>query len=159
MCFRNNCERDALLVGCVNSATSLYASIPIFSILGFKATTNYNNCIQRCTFRCRSNTFHSNTSSKGIIELEQKNLEITEHEQGRLGADLWADGFLESIFGWDLLDICSLFPLPDSAVYRIAGLKICASLLSAHQIRDSLHFGDPTLRAQHHCDRPKPLHP
>ncbi|XP_062871509.1 inactive sodium-dependent neutral amino acid transporter B(0)AT3 [Trichomycterus rosablanca] len=41
----NNCERDALLVGCINSATSLYASIPIFSILGFKATTNYNSCI------------------------------------------------------------------------------------------------------------------
>ncbi|XP_046714717.1 inactive sodium-dependent neutral amino acid transporter B(0)AT3 [Silurus meridionalis] len=43
---QNNCERDALLVGCINSATSLYASIPIFSILGFKATTNYNTCIQ-----------------------------------------------------------------------------------------------------------------
>ncbi|KAF4081794.1 hypothetical protein AMELA_G00165140 [Ameiurus melas] len=42
----NNCERDAVLVGCINSATSLYASIPIFSILGFKATTNNNNCIQ-----------------------------------------------------------------------------------------------------------------
>ncbi|XP_058263587.1 inactive sodium-dependent neutral amino acid transporter B(0)AT3 isoform X2 [Hemibagrus wyckioides] len=42
---KNNCERDALLVGCINSATSLYASIPIFSILGFKATTNHNNCI------------------------------------------------------------------------------------------------------------------
>uniref|UniRef100_A0A4W4GC77 Transporter n=1 Tax=Electrophorus electricus TaxID=8005 RepID=A0A4W4GC77_ELEEL len=42
---KNNCERDALLVGCINSATSLYASIPIFAILGFKATTNFNNCI------------------------------------------------------------------------------------------------------------------
>ncbi|KAM9496800.1 inactive sodium-dependent neutral amino acid transporter B(0)AT3 [Clarias gariepinus] len=44
--IQNNCERDALLVGCINSLTSLYASIPIFSILGFKATTNNNNCIQ-----------------------------------------------------------------------------------------------------------------
>lgn len=41
---RNDCERDAVLVGCINSATSLYASIPIFAILGFKATTNNNNC-------------------------------------------------------------------------------------------------------------------
>uniref|UniRef100_A0A7N6AHN7 Transporter n=1 Tax=Anabas testudineus TaxID=64144 RepID=A0A7N6AHN7_ANATE len=41
---RNNCERDAVLVGVINSATSLYASIPIFSILGFKATTALNSC-------------------------------------------------------------------------------------------------------------------
>uniref|UniRef100_A0A8C4FFS1 Transporter n=1 Tax=Dicentrarchus labrax TaxID=13489 RepID=A0A8C4FFS1_DICLA len=41
---RNNCERDAVLVGVINSATSLYASISIFSILGFKATNAYNSC-------------------------------------------------------------------------------------------------------------------
>lgn len=46
MSFRNNCERDAVLVGVINSATSLYASIPIFSILGFKATTAFNSCVQ-----------------------------------------------------------------------------------------------------------------
>ncbi|XP_051991808.1 sodium-dependent neutral amino acid transporter B(0)AT3-like [Xyrauchen texanus] len=42
---KNDCERDAVVVGCINSATSLYASIPIFAILGFKATSNYNACI------------------------------------------------------------------------------------------------------------------
>ncbi|KAL3044117.1 hypothetical protein OYC64_003868 [Pagothenia borchgrevinki] len=41
---RNNCERDAVLVGVINSATSLYASISIFSILGFKANSAYNSC-------------------------------------------------------------------------------------------------------------------
>lgn len=41
---KNNCERDAVLVGVINSATSLYASIPIFSILGFKARTAFNKC-------------------------------------------------------------------------------------------------------------------
>lgn len=41
---KNNCERDALIVGCVNSFTSIYASIPIFAILGFKANENYNTC-------------------------------------------------------------------------------------------------------------------
>ncbi|KAJ4928391.1 hypothetical protein JOQ06_016183 [Pogonophryne albipinna] len=40
----NNCERDAVLVGTLNSATSLYASISIFSILGFKANSAYNSC-------------------------------------------------------------------------------------------------------------------
>ncbi|KAM4631101.1 sodium-dependent neutral amino acid transporter B(0)AT3-like [Polymixia lowei] len=43
---KNNCERDAVLVGVINSATSIYASIPIFSILGFKANSNYNSCIK-----------------------------------------------------------------------------------------------------------------
>ncbi|XP_041104372.1 sodium-dependent neutral amino acid transporter B(0)AT3-like [Polyodon spathula] len=42
---KNNCERDAVIVGVVNSATSIYASIPIFAILGFKATSNYNDCL------------------------------------------------------------------------------------------------------------------
>ncbi|KAK9533117.1 hypothetical protein VZT92_009428 [Zoarces viviparus] len=43
---RNNCERDAILVGVINSATSIYASISIFSILGFKATTAFNSCVK-----------------------------------------------------------------------------------------------------------------
>lgn len=43
---KNNCERDAVLVGVINSATSLYGSIPIFSILGFKATNAFNACLQ-----------------------------------------------------------------------------------------------------------------
>ncbi|XP_045914536.1 sodium-dependent neutral amino acid transporter B(0)AT1-like isoform X2 [Micropterus dolomieu] len=43
---RNNCERDAVLVGVINSATSLYASIPIFSILGFKANNAFNSCVK-----------------------------------------------------------------------------------------------------------------
>ncbi|XP_056142989.1 sodium-dependent neutral amino acid transporter B(0)AT3-like [Lampris incognitus] len=42
---KNDCQRDALIVGCVNSFTSIYASIPIFSILGFKANSNYNDCL------------------------------------------------------------------------------------------------------------------
>uniref|UniRef100_A0A8C8DW95 Transporter n=1 Tax=Oryzias sinensis TaxID=183150 RepID=A0A8C8DW95_9TELE len=44
---RNDCERDAVLVGVINSATSLYASIPIFSILGFKARSAFNSCLER----------------------------------------------------------------------------------------------------------------
>ncbi|XP_031442371.1 sodium-dependent neutral amino acid transporter B(0)AT3-like isoform X3 [Clupea harengus] len=43
---KNDCERDAVIVGCINSATSIYASIPIFAILGFKATSNYNSCLE-----------------------------------------------------------------------------------------------------------------
>ncbi|XP_010789606.1 sodium-dependent neutral amino acid transporter B(0)AT3-like, partial [Notothenia coriiceps] len=41
---KNDCERDALIVGFMNSFTSIYASIPIFAILGFKANENFNKC-------------------------------------------------------------------------------------------------------------------
>uniref|UniRef100_A0AAQ4RKM1 Transporter n=1 Tax=Gasterosteus aculeatus aculeatus TaxID=481459 RepID=A0AAQ4RKM1_GASAC len=43
---RNNCELDAVLVGVINSATSLYGAIPIFAILGFKANSAYNSCMK-----------------------------------------------------------------------------------------------------------------
>jgi len=34
-------------VAVVNSVTSLFASIPVFSVLGFKATTGYWDCLDR----------------------------------------------------------------------------------------------------------------
>ncbi|XP_012869322.1 PREDICTED: sodium-dependent neutral amino acid transporter B(0)AT3 [Dipodomys ordii] len=44
---RNNCEKDAVIISLVNSLTSLYASLTIFSIMGFKATTDYRRCLDR----------------------------------------------------------------------------------------------------------------
>ncbi|XP_069898232.1 inactive sodium-dependent neutral amino acid transporter B(0)AT3 [Dipodomys merriami] len=44
---RNNCEKDAVVISLVNSLTSLYASLTIFSIMGFKATTDYRRCLDR----------------------------------------------------------------------------------------------------------------
>uniref|UniRef100_A0A8C4PXQ3 Transporter n=1 Tax=Eptatretus burgeri TaxID=7764 RepID=A0A8C4PXQ3_EPTBU len=45
--IKNDCERDAVLVSLINSATSLFAAIPVFAILGFKATLNFNVCMDR----------------------------------------------------------------------------------------------------------------
>lgn len=42
------------MVGIINSATSLYASISVFSILGFKATSNYESCLNECV--CTNST-------------------------------------------------------------------------------------------------------
>ncbi|XP_031298541.2 inactive sodium-dependent neutral amino acid transporter B(0)AT3 isoform X1 [Camelus dromedarius] len=42
---RNNCERDAVAIALVNSMTSLYASIAVFSILGFKAVNDHGRCL------------------------------------------------------------------------------------------------------------------
>ncbi|XP_048795302.1 inactive sodium-dependent neutral amino acid transporter B(0)AT3 isoform X2 [Lagopus muta] len=44
---KNDCEKDAVTVAVVNSITSLYASIPVFSVLGFKAITGYWDCLDR----------------------------------------------------------------------------------------------------------------
>ncbi|KAL0628957.1 Inactive sodium-dependent neutral amino acid transporter BAT3 [Plecturocebus cupreus] len=44
---RNNCRKDAVVIALVNSMTSLYASIAVFSILGFKATNSYEHCLDR----------------------------------------------------------------------------------------------------------------
>ncbi|KAK9403650.1 Slc6a20a: Sodium-and chloride-dependent transporter XTRP3A, partial [Crotalus adamanteus] len=44
---RNDCEKDSVIIATVNSLTSIYASITTFSILGFKATINYRDCLDR----------------------------------------------------------------------------------------------------------------
>lgn len=41
---KNNCVRDVLLVSICNAITAIYASIVIFSILGFKAMKNVRSC-------------------------------------------------------------------------------------------------------------------
>uniref|UniRef100_A0A4X1THB2 Transporter n=1 Tax=Sus scrofa TaxID=9823 RepID=A0A4X1THB2_PIG len=42
---RNHCERDAVTIALVNSMTSLYASIAVFSVLGFKAANDHGRCL------------------------------------------------------------------------------------------------------------------
>lgn len=45
--YNNNFERQAIVVSLINSSTSIFASIVTFAIYGFKATVNYENCLER----------------------------------------------------------------------------------------------------------------
>lgn len=45
--YNNNFEKQAIVVSMVNSSTSIFASIVTFSIYGFKATFNYESCLER----------------------------------------------------------------------------------------------------------------
>uniref|UniRef100_A0A8C4ZEP1 Transporter n=1 Tax=Gadus morhua TaxID=8049 RepID=A0A8C4ZEP1_GADMO len=67
---KNNCERDAVLVGVINFITSIYAAITIFSILGFKATNNYNSC--------RMSNILSLTN---YLEIGDQNMTLENYEQ------------------------------------------------------------------------------
>jgi len=41
---RQDCQRDALIIALTNSFTSVLASLVVFSVLGYKATVQYENC-------------------------------------------------------------------------------------------------------------------
>ncbi|XP_062385551.1 sodium-dependent neutral amino acid transporter B(0)AT1-like [Sardina pilchardus] len=41
----NNCELDAIIISIITCCTSLYAAIVIYSIIGFRATEKFDDCI------------------------------------------------------------------------------------------------------------------
>ncbi|XP_008577429.1 PREDICTED: sodium- and chloride-dependent transporter XTRP3 [Galeopterus variegatus] len=43
----SNCQKHAIIVALINSSTSIFASIVTFSIYGFKATFNYEDCLNK----------------------------------------------------------------------------------------------------------------
>ncbi|GCC29565.1 hypothetical protein chiPu_0008007 [Chiloscyllium punctatum] len=43
----NNCEKQAVIIALINSLTSVFASVVTFAIYGFKATYNYESCLER----------------------------------------------------------------------------------------------------------------
>ncbi|KTF73539.1 hypothetical protein cypCar_00043955 [Cyprinus carpio] len=41
----NNCEQDAVIISIINGLTSIYAAIVIYSIIGFRATERFDDCL------------------------------------------------------------------------------------------------------------------
>uniref|UniRef100_T1J4W5 Transporter n=1 Tax=Strigamia maritima TaxID=126957 RepID=T1J4W5_STRMM len=44
---KNDCKRDVIVVSIVNSLTSVLSCLVVFAVLGFKATMNFDKCIDR----------------------------------------------------------------------------------------------------------------
>lgn len=72
--YNNNFEQQAIVVSIINSGTSIFASIVTFSIYGFKATFNYESCLER-TRVLLLNTFNL---AEDTINLENINYWISE---------------------------------------------------------------------------------
>ncbi|KAM6893358.1 sodium- and chloride-dependent transporter XTRP3 [Xenentodon cancila] len=66
--YHNNFERQAIIVSLINSATSIFASIITFAIYGFKATVNYESCLDR-TRTLLLNTFELAEDSITIVNV------------------------------------------------------------------------------------------
>lgn len=43
----NNCEQDAVLISIINGCTSVYSATVIYSIIGFRATQNFDDCTSK----------------------------------------------------------------------------------------------------------------
>ncbi|CAK6984683.1 sodium-dependent neutral amino acid transporter B(0)AT1-like, partial [Scomber scombrus] len=43
--IHNNCEQDAVLISIINGCTSVYSATVIYSIIGFRATQKYDDCV------------------------------------------------------------------------------------------------------------------
>uniref|UniRef100_A0A8W7PST1 Transporter n=1 Tax=Anopheles coluzzii TaxID=1518534 RepID=A0A8W7PST1_ANOCL len=54
----NNCYRDALVVSVTNCSTSMFAGVVVFSVIGFKATSIYDSCVEERSEMIRLNKSH-----------------------------------------------------------------------------------------------------
>ncbi|XP_030667829.1 sodium- and chloride-dependent transporter XTRP3 isoform X2 [Nomascus leucogenys] len=66
----SNCQKHAIIVSLINSFTSIFASIVTFSIYGFKATFNYENCLKKVSLLL-TNTFELEDGFLTASNLEQ----------------------------------------------------------------------------------------
>uniref|UniRef100_A0A8C7FKE0 Transporter n=1 Tax=Oncorhynchus kisutch TaxID=8019 RepID=A0A8C7FKE0_ONCKI len=88
--YNNNFEKQAIVVSMVNSSTSIFASIVTFSIYGFKATFNYESCLERVrllllnTFDLAEDTISLENVNHWIAELNRTHPEQFASLGGRL---------------------------------------------------------------------------
>uniref|UniRef100_A0A7N5K4L4 Solute carrier family 6 member 18 n=1 Tax=Ailuropoda melanoleuca TaxID=9646 RepID=A0A7N5K4L4_AILME len=79
---RNNCEKDTVTIALVNSMTSLYASIAVFSVLGFKAANDHGHCLDRNTLHLINEfDFPDQSVSRGDYAAVLAHLNATQPER------------------------------------------------------------------------------
>ncbi|XP_053571739.1 sodium-dependent neutral amino acid transporter B(0)AT3-like [Bombina bombina] len=152
---KNDCGKDAVTIAIINSMTSIYASIPIFCILGFKATNAYWHCLDR-NIASLMNEFDlmedsvtrdnykywfenlNNTFSKRIDNLQLKECKLQDFlDQSASGTGLAFIVFTEAIIQmpgsqvWAILFFIMLFSLGLSSMFgNIEG--VLTPLLDLH---------------------------
>ncbi|XP_056376145.1 sodium-dependent neutral amino acid transporter B(0)AT3-like isoform X1 [Hyla sarda] len=138
---QNDCEKDAVTIAVINSLSSLYASIPIFSILGFKAKTGFWQCLDRniislinefdlsemtITRENYEESFHmlNSTYPDRIFNLKMKECNLKEFlDQSASGTGLAFIVFTEAIIQmpgsqvWAILFFTMLFSLGLSSMF------------------------------------------
>ncbi|XP_014260324.1 sodium- and chloride-dependent transporter XTRP3 [Cimex lectularius] len=139
----NNCYRDAIMVSMTNCFTSMFAGIVVFSIIGFKATLNYENCLaeRNSTALLAQMTPLPTLSSTEISVLPECDLEkeldssaagtglafiiFTEAINQFPGAQLWSVLFFLMLF---TLGIDSQFGTLEGVVTSIVDMKLFPNL-------------------------------
>ncbi|XP_008285831.1 sodium-dependent neutral amino acid transporter B(0)AT1-like [Stegastes partitus] len=77
--IHNNCEQDAVLISIINGCTSVYSATVIYSIIGFRATQNYDDCMadnimkMLNAFNYPENSITDSNYNEALIHLNQTN--------------------------------------------------------------------------------------
>uniref|UniRef100_A0A8C5EN69 Transporter n=1 Tax=Gouania willdenowi TaxID=441366 RepID=A0A8C5EN69_GOUWI len=80
--IHNNCEQDAVLISIINGCTSVYSATVIYSIIGFRATKKFDDCLSgnilllMNAFNYPENNITDSNYKEVLMHLNQTNPEI-----------------------------------------------------------------------------------
>uniref|UniRef100_A0A8D8MEV7 Transporter n=1 Tax=Cacopsylla melanoneura TaxID=428564 RepID=A0A8D8MEV7_9HEMI len=130
----NNCYRDAFIVSLTNCCTSMFAAIVIFAIIGFKATSTYENCLKTQSAMLALDPHDSHNLPECSLQKELENtasgtglafIIFTEAINQFPGAQIWAVLFFLMLF---TLGIDSQFGTLEGVTTSIVDMKIFPNL-------------------------------
>uniref|UniRef100_A0A8C2FNZ8 Transporter n=1 Tax=Cyprinus carpio TaxID=7962 RepID=A0A8C2FNZ8_CYPCA len=124
----NNCEQDAVIISIINAFTSIYAATVIYSIIGFRATERFDDCLSGFFFFLGYFDELKLQKNKNSIYLKRINFTLL---QGVEGTGLAFIVFTEAITKmplsplWSVLFFIMLFCLGLSSMFgNIEGVLV-----------------------------------